>query len=272
MGASKVHRVDPSILREFNSLVAELQDQLLSAEPAKAMRILKNLRCIAEGQYVDQEHRITLPPQIPNFNSPYFVSPTNQFVNVLEWNERFNWKIPELVFTAFQNDPPKWPSKKLSAVVLTVYLETAQRTYEALWEVIARNMRENSIQTYRNEKGFPELLPDICHPGFCLRWETIDFSPHHIGAKPVDVRSPDNSPHAGIMSAAAHFPNWLLAMDGDEVPFAWLHGYMVNLGNDEPWPNRVPLLGWDKDRAELSLELYAESRGNPRAAFPWRVD
>ncbi|MCX6781619.1 MAG: hypothetical protein NTW66_00635 [Candidatus Magasanikbacteria bacterium] len=272
MGSSEVHRVDPSLLRDFNSLTAEIQDQLMRADSEEAVRIIKNLRSIAEGQFVAQHDRITLPPQMLNFNSEYFVSPTNQFVNVLEWNERFFWKIPESVFSAFNHDPPKWPSKKLSAVVLVVYLETVQGTYQSLWEVIARNMREKNIHAYRNDKGLPSLLPGARHPGVCLRWETIDFSPRHIGAKPVNVRSAEESPHAAIMSAAAHFPNWLVAMDGSEVPFVWLHGYTANLGENEPWPKRVPLLGWDKDHVELSLELCAENRDIGQTAFPWRMD
>lgn len=271
MGSPEVRLVDPSILRDFDSLMTTLRDQLLVAEPARAALIIKNLRCVAEGQLIDQQHRITLPPQAVNFNSPYFASPTSQFVNVLEWNERFNWKIPESVFTAFCNDPPKWPSGKLSAVVLTVYLESAQATYQALWEVIARNMREKQVHAYRNEKGHTRLLSGVRHPGVGLRWEVIDFSAYHLGDKPVDIRNPETSPHAAIIAAAAHFPNWLLAMDGKEVPYVWLHGYRVNLEEDEPWPNRVPHLGWDKDHVELALELCAESRGMPETAFPRRI-
>jgi len=268
-----VHRVDPSILREFEQLAAEIQDQLIVADPKNAEQILKNLRSVAEGNYsAISGDKITLPPRTQDFSSPYFISPTHQFVNVLEWNECFNWNIPESVFAAFCQEPPNWPKNELAAVVLTVYLETEQEAYRVLWEVVARNMRERSAQSYRSDKGLPSLLPGVKHPGVCLRWEVIDFSPFHIGAKPKEIRNSKFSPHAAILSAAAHFPEWLMAMNGQEVPYVWLHGYTVRLGINEPWPNRVPLLAWDTDHVELSLELYAESRDVAEATFPWRVE
>lgn len=266
-----VHRVNPSVLREFNQLVAEIQDQLIVADPKNADQILKNLRSVAEGRYISSEEKITLSPRAQDFNSLYFVSPTHQFVNVLEWNERFNWKIPESVFSAFCDEPPEWPKNELSAVVLTVYLETEKETYRSLWEVIARNMRERNVQSFRSDTGLPALLPGVEHPGVCLRWEVIDFSPLHIGAKPADIRNPEFSPHSAILSAAAHFPDWIIAMNGKDVPYVWLHGYAVKLGISEPWPNRVPLLAWDKDHVELSLELYAENRDVAEATFPWYI-
>lgn len=260
-------RVPREIVLEMNSLFAEIQQRLLMASGEdEAQLILNRLRDIAEGK----AQRITLPPPAKNFKSDYFVPTTEQIVNVLKWNQEFGWGLDDMLFEL--PDPPDWPDGELSAVVLAVYFENAEKTYEQLWQAIYRTMttQKPMVVPFRNSnKGALSLVSGQTHPGTLLRWEVLDFGRGSFPAdsRPADVRN-DSSPHAAVLSAAAHFPKWLLAMNGKDIPFVWIHGYKMLLGDDQPWPRRVPFLGWDSQHVDLSLELLSEVRSNPMATFP----
>ena len=60
-----------------------------------------------------------------------------------------------------------------------------------------------------------------------LRWEVIDLGCQR-NKKPVDVRSPEKSPHAGILASAMLHPEWVKAMDGGRVPCVWIPGYEID--------------------------------------------
>ena len=269
---TNIRQIPREVVGEMNSLFGAIQEQILTLSPEKVRAVLSRLRDIAEGK----AERVTIPPIPKSFSSRYFVSPTEQMVNVLKWSEEFGWGMDEGHFSELSSEPPTWPSGELSAVVLAVYLDTVEATYNALWQVINRNLcgRKPAIFPFRNSgPGKVELAGGQSHPGRCLRWEVISFGKNRFDkhTKPADARD-ERSPHAAILSAAAHFPEWLIAMDGDKVPFVWLHGYKVRLGNDQPWPQRVPRLGWDSNHIDLSLELLAEGRADPSAIFPVRLE
>ena len=76
----------------------------------------------------------------------------------------------------------------------------------------------------------------------------------------MDVRGAD-SVHAEILAAAAHFPNWVQAMDGEHVPYVWMPGYQVTIPGYEAW-RRLPYLSWDSVSREVSLSAsWDDDRG-----------
>lgn len=66
------------------------------------------------------------------------------------------------------------------------------------------------------------------------------------GKSVFDVRDARTAPHAEVPAAAAHFPEWIRAMDGDKVPYIRIPGYEHAF-----WPgiwNHSIVIGWGKDR------------------------
>jgi hypothetical protein len=52
------------------------------------------------------------------------------------------------------------------------------------------------------------------------------------GFSASELESVDLTPaHAEVLAAAAHFPQWIRAMDGKTIPYTWLSGYEVMMGN-----------------------------------------
>ena len=70
----------------------------------------------------------------------------------------------------------------------------------------------------------------------------------------MDVRGKD-SVHAEALAAAAHFPDWVQAMDGERVPYVWMPGYQVTIPGGEAWRD-VPYLDWNA--ADRGVGLSAE--------------
>ena len=83
---------------------------------------------------------------------------------------------------------------------------------------------------------------------------TLDLGAHFTPGRhvrPSRLRSP-RSAHAEVLAAAAHFPRWIRAMDGETVPYAWITGYEV-LIRGQPTPSRLPALSWNRHRRAMSL-------------------
>ncbi len=74
------------------------------------------------------------------------------------------------------------------------------------------------------------------------------------GTRPVNVRGPDSA-HAEILAAAAHFPYWVRAMDGQTVPYVWLSGYQVTVPDYETW-RHLPCLSWYRPENRVSLAVH----------------
>jgi hypothetical protein len=92
----------------------------------------------------------------------------------------------------------------------------------------------------------------VHRPG--LRRVTVDLGAHFEPGRNVSankVRGHDSA-HAEVLAAAAHFPRWVRAMDGQTVPYTWLSGYEVMIW-ERPRPERVQALSWVGYRETMSL-------------------
>jgi hypothetical protein len=92
----------------------------------------------------------------------------------------------------------------------------------------------------------------VHRPG--IRRVTVDlgayFEPGRY-IRPSSVRD-QYSAHAEVLAAAAHFPRWIRAMDGQTVPYAWIAGYEVMFWNRSS-SERLPALSWSKLRGSMNL-------------------
>ena len=61
-----------------------------------------------------------------------------------------------------------------------------------------------------------------------------------------------DSVHAEALAAAAHFPDWVQAMDGERVPYVWMPGYQVTFPGYEAW-RYLPYLYWYSVSREVEL-------------------
>ena len=176
-----------------------------------------------------------------------FTSPYEQLNNVRTWNDKRGWGFTNGDFPPFPRNPPS--INTLEVPVLAVFLPSRGvgrnlvpgyvRTARELWE-IARNRQRMSLQggNLQFDANYLRLLEgtEIAHkPG--IRWVMANLGAHWSVDRPVelrDVRGSDSA-HAEILAAAAHFPNWLRAMNGTEVPFVWLPGYQVRAPDEGSW-------------------------------------
>lgn len=192
-----------------------------------------------------------------------FTHPETQIVRVREWNKEFGWGIPDEAFAEMEKSVPAWPEDKLIAVVLVPYLadktnadETVtsglERTFHELW-ARAEAKQDANWHWGGYDKAGPDklrLLKGIEHkPG--LRWEVIDMGCNR-NQKPVNVRNPEKSPHAGVLASAMLHPQWIKSMDGENVPYVWAPGYEVNVSGEGPWQG-VPRV--DFNRGDRGIRL-----------------
>lgn len=188
-----------------------------------------------------------------------FNKPEDQLKRVRELNLERGWGFTDACFIEAEKSIPKWPDGELVAVTLVPYLKDgrgmkgAERTFQELWAVAAKEQHAG----YRwdgYDKAGPDklrLLKGIEHtPG--LRWEVIDLGCNR-NEKPMVVRSPEKSPHAGILASAMLHPEWIKSMDGVNAPYVWAPGYEVNVTSGAPWRS-VPRVYFDRDDRRLRLD------------------
>ncbi len=195
-----------------------------------------------------------------------------QLKRVRELNLERNWGISIGSFDTVERFMPEWPKDKLVAVTLVPYLADVkddkgkiimsgiERTFHELWEVAASQQLANSRWDGFDKAGPDKLrlLKGIEHPltssgSSTLRWEVIDLG-CNCNKKPMDIRNPEQSPHAGILASAMLHPEWIKAMDVDKVPNVWIPGYEVNIFSEDegPWQG-VPNLSFDRDDRRIKL-------------------
>jgi hypothetical protein len=204
--------------------------------------------------------REQLNPPAPDL-SELFVSLEDQLANVRRWNTERNWGFTDADFDSVDLTPVEHSG--LVVDVIAVYLPDEgktngiQRTFEELWTV-AKAQQPNAWRwdELKSDKKHLRLLDGIEHsPG--IRRVTIDLGANWDttnGIRPMDVRGKD-SVHAEALAAAAHFPNWVQAMDGERVPYVWMPGYQVTIPGDGAW-RRVPDLFWDQFSRLVLLSAY----------------
>jgi len=213
---------------------------------------------VSNGRVAAREARMALrPPGV------MFTSLTEQLGNIRRWNAERHWGLDADDFHSVDLTP-KAGNDPLVVDVLAVYLSsTAEcngviRTCQELWAVASEQQPNSwSWDWYRDSwQDIPKpvrLIDGLVHrPG--IRRVTVDLSAgfipgHHV--RPTALRGP-NSAHAEVFAAAAHFPRWVRAMDGKEVPYTWLLGYEVMM-RGERTPLRLPALSWSHLRQTMSL-------------------
>ncbi len=252
-------QVDHDMERAFAQLY-EVQRRVLngSLSPTMARRPLQE---IIEGKFGDQSGE----------PGGLFTPPAQQVMNLLQWNRGYRWGLEESAICNMLTIAPEQPTSGLTAVVLVPYMQftydntrfisRVECTFEALWCVAAAR-QQNAARWNGLKSDLKHLQPleNTDHPNNRLCWEVIDLGAN-CGVCSADVRDPDTSPHAGILAAAAHHPQWVQAMDGDTVPYVNLPGYQVTVYDKEPW-RCVPALHRSVIHSGVSLSAYpADSSG-----------
>lgn len=206
--------------------------------------------------------REQLNPPAPDL-SELFVSLEDQLVNVRRWNEERGWGFTDADFDAV--DVTSVKRSGLVVDVIAVYLPHQgntlgiQRTFEELWDIASSIQPDKwRYESLKSDKKHLRLLDGIEHtPG--IRRVTLDLGANWDttnGIRPVDVRGKD-SVHAEALAAAAHFPDWVQAMDGERVPYVWMPGYRVTLPGGEAWRG-VPCLDWSRGGRGVKLDAYGD--------------
>lgn len=227
-------------------------------------RILRSMQDIIDGRFVpDSDEARQL-----------FVSPEEQIQNVRAWNRRYDWGFSDEDFEQLR-PAPTWPKDHLCAVVLVPYMKSRKQTYEALQKAmygdglsVGPYGYSLSPLNFGNEmKGLEYETNDyVRHFGgaqlyYGLQWRVISLGANR-GATPDQLEG-QTLAAAEILAAAAHFPNWVKAMNGREVPVVWLGGYKLMFDSTklEYW--------WGGGRVGLQAVLYFHpAAGRPRMFIP----
>jgi hypothetical protein len=194
--------------------------------------------------------------------APPFTSLADQLANVRRWNEDRGWDIPESEMEAVDLTEVSHASP-LVVDLIAVYLpgdaerkmNGVQRTCADLWDIAASRQPNSWCWDERRDDGVKpvRLLAGMGHE-LGVRRVTLDLAAHwdrHRGARPLDVRSAASA-SAEVLAAAAHFPDWVRAMDGERVPFVCLAGYQVTLPSYEVW-RHVVCLSWSHINRRINL-------------------
>ncbi len=182
-----------------------------------------------------------------------------QLTNLSTWSDQVGWKLPKQWFDDVDTTPsdlagglvidvmyPILPAKGRGGAKLT----SVQRTFDELWSVGAsRQPGSWRWPSLKSDTKHLRLLDGIDYePG--LHRATIDLGAHK-GKAPVDVRGADSA-GAEILAAAAHFPEWVRAMNGGDIPYVWLPAYQASVDGLDPW-RAVPYLDWSQSGREAEL-------------------
>jgi hypothetical protein len=192
-----------------------------------------------------------------------FASLFEQLAQVRRWNEERGWG-----FSASDLDSvdltPSAESRPLVVDLIAVYLDDnadldgVRRTCHELWTLAAEQQPHTWCwdwywDKWKNRPKPVRLLDGLVHrPG--IRRVSVDLGAHFVPGRylrPSHVRDQDSA-HAEVLAAAAHFPRWIRAMDGKTIPYTWLSGYEVMI-RERPSPERLPALSWSGFRRHMSL-------------------
>lgn len=200
-----------------------------------------------------------------------------QLDNVRRWNEERGWGFTTAQLDAVKLRGSSRPHNGLMTDVLSVFLpgkdgfSDVEHTFWELWAVVKSQHETVWPESWmRPNKSHLRLRKGNRHvPG--IRVVTVDlgacWSPNYstwVQSKPTE-----HAAHAEILAAAAHFPNWVRAMDGESVPFVWLPGYALHFsGSSRRW-GHMPYLYWPPGHRGLVLTSTIDG-GSGGAASPIR--
>ena len=190
-----------------------------------------------------------------------FVSPEQQIKNLQTWNMFDHWGLTDEDFQKL-GPAPEWPREHLCAVVLVPYFKSRKVTFERLRAAMYNHVTSpyryrgvGSVHWQDEMKGLDTNSDDYvrhfggAHLGEGLQWRIVSLGANRA-AKPEDVQDQWLAA-AEVLAAAAHFPNWVMAMNGREVPLVWLGGYRLMINAME-----AGLYGWSDGRAGMHPLLY----------------
>lgn len=214
------------------------------------------------------------PPARARLNDELFVPVAEQLDNVRRWNAARGWGFTEADLAAVDTTPVRH-DQPLVVDVVAVYLPEAdgldgvRRTFEELWEVASEGMPENwSWRQHLGDARPVKLLPGGRHvPG--IRRVTVDLGAGWDpvdGARAIEIRG-RHSASAEVLAAAAHFPEWVQAMEGVHVPFVYLGGYVVTFPENEAW-RHVPCMSWNEFLGRVNLMDHWADHHQRRWAVP----
>ena len=197
----------------------------------------------------------------------WFVPSEAQLEIVRRRNAERKWSFTNKDFDKL-GDPPAWPTGQLCPVVLEVVLDTVQNTFEEAWH-FAKSVQPDSWRwrEVKSDSKHLRLLSGIKRQRG-LRWRVVDLAANwdkSDGIRPMDVRNPKTSPHSAILWAASYFPNWIQAIDGVNVPYAWIPGYELIVPGHRPW-SYMPFLYWNRGGRRV-VRLYADHCDNPHQGW-----
>lgn len=200
--------------------------------------------------------------------APWWHSPPEEQVrNIIGWNGRFGWGMSEHEFRAIPPPPPR-PPGKLTAVVLVVYFASVEETFTRWCEAIVSKLGAYwRLDGLRCDADHLRLLDGRMSPRNVIVWETIDLGANE-GESAASVRSPDVSPHAGVLAALALHHHWARVMDG------WYRAMYVRLAGYEARRRRtsrmlyVPSVYWSRQTRKLNLGLRAVDEANCHFVVP----
>lgn len=229
------------------------------------------------GQVAAREAQLVVrPPEI------LFAPLPEQLANVRRWNQERQWGLSAGDLHSVDLTP-RAGNDPLIVDLIAVYLRDSadmsavQRTCHELWTVATEQQPHSWSWDWYGDRWEQrpkpvQLIAGLVHrPG--IRRVTIDlganFEPGRY-VRPSAVRSSDSA-HAEILAAAAHFPRWIRAMDGKNVPYTWLSGYEVLIrGRPTPW--RLPALSWSNLRHTMSLTAAWANHSYSGWATPIRMN
>ncbi len=205
----------------------------------------------------------------------HFLAPDLQALDLRVANLRHDLGLGEEEFARL-GPPPPWPEGRLKAVVLVARLPACygksglERTVEEYWRrlawpVIGMGGRMARMPDLRFDADhLVELGAGVWQPG--LSWAVLDLAASWSRAH---AHSPQygslmalsgKARPAGIevLAAAAMHPRWLLAMDGNTVPFTWLPGLLLKIdGVDHKVLPYTPALSLLRQGQDVAVTLTA---------------
>ncbi len=213
---------------------------------------------VSNGRVAAREARIAArPPEV------MFAPLPEQLANIRRWNAERGWGLTAGDLHAVDLTP-RAGNDPLVVDLIAVYLRdgpemsAVPRTCHELWTVAAAQQPRSWSWDWHGDRWERrpkpvQLITGLVHrPG--IRRVTVDLAAHFEPGRyvrPSTLRSLDSA-HAETLAAAAHFPRWIRAMDGKDVPYAWLSGYELLIrGRPTPW--RLPALSWSNFRHTMSL-------------------
>jgi hypothetical protein len=213
---------------------------------------------VSNGKVAAREARIAArPPEM------MFTPLSEQLANIRRWNEERQWGLTAGDLHSVDLTP-RAGNDRLVVDLIAVYLrdsaemDDVQRTCHELWTVAAAQQPHSWSWDWYSDRWEQRrkpvrLIAGLAHrPG--IRRVTVDLAAHFEPGRyvrPSALRSLDSA-HAEVLAAAAHFPRWIRAMDGKNVPYTWLSGYELLIrGRSAPW--RLPALSWSNFRHTVSL-------------------